>query len=54
MEWMAGIRVLLNAVVKWAVFLLCIAEDLDSDLILETGFPVIFVLFHIPSGIVLG
>jgi len=53
MEWMAGIRVLLHAVVKRAVFLLCIAESLDSNLILETGFPVIFVFFHIPCGIVL-
>jgi hypothetical protein len=39
--------------VKWVVFL-CIAEDPDSNLILEAGFPVIFVLFYIPSRIVLG
>lgn len=49
----AGIRVILNAVVKRAVFLIFIAEDLDSNLIIETGFPVIFVLFHIPSRLVL-
>jgi hypothetical protein len=39
MGWTAGIRVLVIAVVKWAVFLLCNAEDLVTNLILENGFP---------------